>query len=266
MACPRLRNMLDADQPAFGLWISIADPAVVEIVAYAGFDYVNIDMEHTSLELPMVENMCRAASACGISALVRLPENNAKAILRVVELGPDGIVVPHIRDAEDARQAVSAAKYAPLGERGIKAATRAARYGVDGADFVSYAERINRQLVIYAQIEDRGAIDDVEAIAAVEGLDVCGMGPADLSRALGCMGTKDDPRVGAAIKEVAKTIRRVGKAKLGIPINHSSYQFDAASVIALGAVMINCGNDVRALSHGLSENIRRAKEQLPALA
>src|SRR5436190_24377150 len=116
MACPRLRNMLDADKPAFGLWISIADPAVVEIVAYAGFDYVNIDMEHTTLELSMVENMCRAASACGISALVRVPENNAKAILRVVELGPDGIVVPRIRDAEDARRAVLAAKYAPLGE------------------------------------------------------------------------------------------------------------------------------------------------------
>jgi 4-hydroxy-2-oxoheptanedioate aldolase len=262
MSCLRLRNMLNAGEPAFGLWVSIADPAVVEIVAYAGFDYVNIDMEHTTLELATVENMCRAASASGISALVRVPENNPKAILRIVELGPDGIVVPQIRDAADARNAVRAAKYAPLGERGIKAATRAARYGADASDFAAYAERINSNLVIYAQIEDQGAIDDLEAIAAVDGIDVCGMGPADLARALGCMGSKNDPKVGEAINQVAHTIRRVGKAKLGIPINHSNYEFDAPSAIELGAVMINCGNDVRALTRGLSENIERAKARL----
>jgi 2-keto-3-deoxy-L-rhamnonate aldolase RhmA len=158
VACTRLRKLIDMDQPGFGLWVCLADPAVVEIAAYAGYDFVNIDLEHSSLDLPGVANMLRAATACGISALVRIPGNDANMILRVVELGPDGIIIPHIHDAQDARRAVTAAKYAPLGDRGMSAATRSARYGIDEADFLSYTARINRELIIYGQIEDKSGL------------------------------------------------------------------------------------------------------------
>jgi 4-hydroxy-2-oxoheptanedioate aldolase len=264
MPCLRLRNMIDANQPAFGLWVSIADPAVVEIAAYAGYDYVNIDMEHTGLDLPLVENMLRAASAAGISALVRVPGNDPNVILRVAEIGPDGLFIPHVRNAEDARAAVRAAKYAPIGDRGISGSTRAARYGLDSGDFATYAARINRELIIHAQIEDQSALDDIEAIAAVEGLDVCGTAPSDLARTLGITGSRNDPRLGAAIRHVADTIRRVGKAKLAVPIMHPNFDLETKDVVALGAVMISAGSATKALFAGFKENVRRAREGLKA--
>src|SRR5262245_10759262 len=107
-------------------------------------------MEHSALDLQMTANMLRAATACNISALVRVPGNDADMILRVVQLGPDGILIPHVQNAQDARRAVTAAKYAPVGDRGMSAATRSSRYGVDGTDFLSYAGRINRELIIFA--------------------------------------------------------------------------------------------------------------------
>jgi 4-hydroxy-2-oxoheptanedioate aldolase len=258
--------MIDANQPAFGLWVSIADPAVVEIAAYAGYDYVNIDMEHTGINLETVENMLRAASAAGISALVRVPGNDPNAILRVAEIGPDGLFIPHVMNAEDARRAVRAAKYAPIGDRGISGSTRAARYGLDTGDFAAYAARINRELIIHAQIEDQSAIDDIENIAAVEGLDVCGTAPSDLARTLGITGSRNDPRLGAAIKHVAEVLRRVGKAKLAVPIMHPQFDFDTKTVIGLGAVMISASSATKTLFAALKENIRRAREGLKSAA
>jgi 2-keto-3-deoxy-L-rhamnonate aldolase RhmA len=262
MACRRLREMIDSNTPAFGLWVSLADPAVVEIAAYAGYDYVNIDMEHTALDLGVIENMLRAAHSCGISALVRVPENNRGWIQRAAEIGPDGLFIPHVRNAEDARQAVIAAKYPPVGDRGISGSTRAASYG-SGGDFNAYAEAINRDFIIHAQIEDLSAVEDIEAIAAVEGLDVCGTAPSDLARTMGVMGTKNDARTGEAIKKVAAAIRKVGKAKLAVPIMHPNYLLDTADVVELGAVMISASSATKTLLAGLTENIRKAREKLP---
>lgn len=262
MPCKRLREMIDSNTPAFGLWVSLADPAVVEIAALAGYDYVNIDMEHTSMDLGLIENMLRAAHSCGISALIRVPENNRGWIQRACEIGPDGVYIPHVRNANDARDAVIAAKYPPVGDRGISGSTRAARYGA-GGDFQKYAEAINKEFIIFAQIEDLSAVEDIEAIAAVDGLDVCGTAPSDLARTMGVMGTKNHPKTGEAIKKVAAAVKKVGKAKLAVPIMHPNYMLETADVVALGAVMISAGAATKSLLAGLQDNIKKARANLP---
>ena len=125
----RVKSKIGKGRLALGKYIGIADPAVVEVVGLAGFDAAFIDMEHTSFDLPMVEAMIRACDLAGITSIVRVPDNNAKTILRVLDAGAQGIQVPHIADASDGGAAVKAVRYAPLGERGMAGSTRAARYG-----------------------------------------------------------------------------------------------------------------------------------------
>lgn len=262
MGCTRMRQLLAEDRPAWGVFATMTDPASVEIAGYAGYDFAIVDMEHSSLDLQTVENMLRAAGSVGITSIVRVPENNPKTILRVVELGPDGILIPHVRDAADARQAVEAARYRPGGDRGISGTTRAAHYGRLGADFPAFAERINRDLLVIALIEDASAVEDIEGIAAVDGLDVCFVGPADLARSLGRMGIRNEPLVGEAIERIATAVRSVGKAKFGMPIMHPNFELDSRAVVALGGRVITCGTDVRLLLSVFQQGLQRAKEGL----
>lgn len=242
------------------MWVLMSDPAVVEMAAHAGYDYVNIDMEHTSLDLPTIENMLRAATANGISAFVRVPGNDPKTVLRVAELGPDGIIIPHIRDAQDARQAVLAAKFSPVGDRGAMDISRAADYGARSEDFPAFANALNEHLMIYVQIEDKSAVDDVAAIASVEGIDAVGIGPADLARSLGYLGSHNHPEVGRVIKDVASTVQSVDKAYFGFPLRHGNYSMEVSEILEMGGRMIHYGSDVSALMKGLHSNISSVRE------
>ena len=123
----RVKAKIGQGKLALGTYVGIADPAVVEVIGLAGFDAAFIDMEHTSFDLMTVEAMIRASDLAGITSIVRVPDNNAKTILRVLDAGAQGIQVPHIADANDAAAAVKAVRYAPLGERGMAGSTRAAR-------------------------------------------------------------------------------------------------------------------------------------------
>src|SRR5450756_421351 len=167
----RVRQLLAEDRPAWGLFINLAEPAVVEIAGHAGYDFAIFDMEHTSLTFQSVENLLRASGNVGMTGIVRVPDKNPKTILRAVDIGADGVMVPHVLDASEARQVVEAARYRPEGDRGISGVCRAANYGA--TPFLKHAEQSNRDLLVSVMIEDQSAAEDIEAIAAVEGLDVC---------------------------------------------------------------------------------------------
>lgn len=262
MGAKRVRDLWAQDKPAWGIWVSLADPGIVEIAGYAGFDYVAVDLEHTALDLQTVENMIRAGNASSVTTMVRVPENNPKMILRVVELGPDGIMIPHIVDAADARKAVEAAKYRPIGDRGMSALTRAAHYGAHVGSFLPVTQEINRDLIVYCLIEEKSAADDIEAIASVEGIDVCGIAPADLVRSLGCMESQNDPRAIEVIERIAAMVKKVGKAKLAIPAFHPNFEVDSRRLVELGARMISCGQDTVTLYRGFRDALQRAKKTL----
>ena len=118
----RVKKVMKDGKLALGSYVSFADPAVIEIIGLAGFDAAFIDMEHTSFGLNLVEQMIRAADLAEVTSVIRVPDNDAKLILRILEMGGQGIIVPHVDGVEGARKAVDAVRYAPMGQRAVRAA------------------------------------------------------------------------------------------------------------------------------------------------
>ena len=171
IASNHLKQKLLAGQPAFGVSVMFPSPHVVDMVGRLGFDWVLIDCEHGSISLESVELMVMAAEASGITPIVRPPVNSSEAILQVMDRGAMGVQVPHVNTADDASRAVEAVKYHPLGERGLAAGVRASSYGY-GTSMSEYAEASNRETLVCVQLEEAEAIDNVDAILQVDGVDV----------------------------------------------------------------------------------------------
>ena len=233
----RIKEKIARGQLAIGTYVNLADPAVVEMIGLAGYDAAFIDMEHTAFDLQTVQEMVRACEVTGICSLVRVPDNSPKTILRVLEMGVQGIQVPHIEGRDDAIAAVKAVRYAPLGERGMGGPTRAARYGT--VPMSEHTKRSNSDIVLVVMVEDVKAIAQLEEIASIDGLDLIAIGPSDLSQALGVSG-KDDPRLKTTIEKIAATLKKVGKAKMTFPMHAAAYPLDVAGLTKLGVAYSNC--------------------------
>ena len=170
--------------------VGFSDPAVVEIIAAAGFDGAFIDMEHSAFDMRTVGEMIRVADLCGITPIVRVPENNPKTILRILDAGAQGIQVPHIEGVEGAKRAIAAVRYPPDGERGGAGSTRAAGYG--GVPWTEHMRTSNEEILLIIMTEDKRGLDEIEEIAALDGVDIISLGPTDISTALG-MTDPNDP-------------------------------------------------------------------------
>ena len=204
----RMKEKLRAGELAFGVSVMIPSPQIVEMLGAAGFDWVLLDCEHGTLGLESVELMAMAAEACGITAIARPATRSAEHIAQVLDRGVMGVQVPHVNTAAQAREVVQAVKFHPAGRRSLAAGTRAARYDRQGlADYVKLA---NEATLVAAQIEDREALDNLDELLAVEGIDVFFIGPSDLSQALGHPGNPKAPPVEKAIKEALSKIRSSG--------------------------------------------------------
>jgi 2-keto-3-deoxy-L-rhamnonate aldolase RhmA len=259
MPCTRLRELLDAGRTALGCWTSLADAAVVEMIAHAGFDYVSIDMEHSPLDLGAVMNLLRAATGCGISALVRPPAGDEGLVARVADMAPDGLYFPHVRHAADARRAVQQVRYAPLGQRGVSLHSRAARYG-DVEDPVLHRRRVDAHLLVWVQIEEAGAVADIEQIVATEGIDICGLAPHDLARSLGCKPSPQDARFMEQVGRVATVVGRSDRVHLAVPAT----AFGLEGALALGARLVNVTDAAAVLTAGLRDRLSVARKALDA--
>lgn len=199
------KTRLRRGDPLFGTFAFMASPDLVEIMGFAGFDYVIIDLEHSPKNWSDVANMIRAAELHDMAPLVRIRENSEKAILEVLELGAAGIVVPFVQSAEDVARAVSAMNYMPKGARGTCTLTRAAKYGGLRSQFVEHSQRQNDELVLVVQIEDQKGLDAVEDIVSCEpGIDALIVGRSDLASSLGVPGQADDARVIAATETMVR--------------------------------------------------------------
>ena len=211
--------------------VGFADPAVVEIIAAAGFDGAFIDMEHSVFDMQTVGEMIRVADLCGVTPIVRVPENNPKTILRLLDAGAQGIQVPHIEGVEGARRAVAAVRYPPVGERGGAGSTRAAGYGA--TSWTEHIRTSNEEILLIVMTEDQRGLDEIEQIAAVDGVDVISLGPTDISTALG-MTDPNDPRLRQTFVDLAARINAVGRAKVYIPVNHSALRLSPRELLELG--------------------------------
>ena len=192
-----------------GCLMMFAHPQVVEHLGRAGFDWVLFDGEHGPVSPESVEIGVLAAEHVGVTPLARVPVNRPEVILRFMDTGVAGVLVPHVDSADDARAAVRAVKYHPLGERGL-AGVRAAGYGaISQPDFVTHS---NAETMVLAMIESVDAVENIEAIAEVEGLDVLNVGTSDLSQSMGRPGRKDDPELIEMVRRVISVGQATGKA------------------------------------------------------
>ncbi|HEX6441500.1 MAG TPA: aldolase/citrate lyase family protein [Stellaceae bacterium] len=216
----------------------IADPQIVEIIGLAGFDAAFIDMEHTSFDLRDIQLMVMAAERVGITSIVRTPGFDPAFILRLLDMGVQGIQVPHVSDPETAREAVKAVRYPPEGERGMAAGSRAADYG--RTPLLEHMAKSNREILLACMIEDMEAVERIDEIAAVPGVDLLAVGPSDLSRSLGVSGQPDHPRLVAAIDRVREAVKKGAGTRLALPLNHAAFPRNAAQLKELGAGYSNC--------------------------
>ena len=210
MKTNQMKMKLLAREAALGCSIMVPSPQMVEMVAHAGFDWVLIDLEHGTIDLETAELMIMAAEASGITPIVRPRTSQKQDISSVMDRGAMGVQVPHVNNAEDAKRAVSAVKFGPGDNRGLAAGTRPDSYGLARSmdDFVKHS---NEQTLVCVQLEHAAAIENVDEILAVEGVDVFFIGPSDLSQSMGYPGNPKAEPVANAIERTLLKITASGK-------------------------------------------------------
>ena len=204
-----VKEMLINKQPVLGCMVNGPYPALVEMLGLAGFHFVFIDVEHSTLSFRECEELVRAAEIRHIVPLIRTPENNPKTILRYMDLGAMGIIIPDVNSKEEAESAVRAVKYAPRGERGL-ATTRSQDFGY-GKSKSDYFRDANNETMVIVLIESKEGVENAEEILAVDGIDACFIGTSDLSMSLGVLGQVDHPLVRTAFDRVLNIGIQLGK-------------------------------------------------------
>ena len=194
-----------------GSWITLNHFSIAEIMADAGFDWLCVDMEHSVIDYYEAEQLIATIEAKGCTPYVRVGANDPLLIKRVLDAGAKGVIVPMINSKDDAQKAVNAVKYPPLGDRGVGAVGRAQNYGFG---FEEYAKTVNQNTKVMAQIEHIDAINNLEAILSVKGIDGTIIGPYDLSGSMGKPGQFQDSDVINALLKY-ETISKKLKKQMG---------------------------------------------------
>ncbi|MBL0934717.1 MAG: HpcH/HpaI aldolase/citrate lyase family protein [Rhizobiaceae bacterium] len=250
----RFKAGLKAGRPQIGLWCSLTSNVAIEPLAEAGFDWLLIDTEHAPNELPSVHAQLQAVAHSPSSPVVRPAWNDPVAIKRFLDIGAQTLLVPFVQNADEARAAVAATRYPPHGIRGVSVSNRANGFG----RVADYFARANDEICLLVQIETRAALDNIEEIAAIDGVDGIFIGPSDLAADLGHLGNSGHESVKSAIASAIKRIRAAGKAA-GIlaPI-----EADAKRWLDEGCLFVAVGSDLGLLARG--SDALRARFAQPA--
>jgi 4-hydroxy-2-oxoheptanedioate aldolase len=264
MAKKGLKEKLRAGEVCLGTHTYSASPANVEIIGRAGFDWVLVDCEHAPVgpyDTLLLENLLRAAELSGATALVRVPENDQTMIMKVLDSGAAGVVVPHVNDAESARRAVRATRYPSEGTRGTCSNTRATGYySKIKQEGDKFWKRANDEIIVVALVEDHKALDNIEEIVSVPGIDVVYIGPRDLAMSMGETDI-DSPRVREAIAHLTRVVlaKRIAVGRAFYYPNIAS----AADMAKEGATFLACTSDIRIFFEACSQitnGVRKALE------
>jgi 4-hydroxy-2-oxoheptanedioate aldolase len=243
----RVREQLDQNNTVYGFLCRTLSAGVVELVGLCGFDFVWIDMEHSAAEFGVVENLCRAADAVDLEALVRVPDGNPANVLRALEAGAGIVNVPQVETAEQASAIVRAARYFPQGQRGFSSASRGTRYGT-GSSLAETIQLANQRVMVMVQIESLQGAQNADAICAVPGVDIVLIGLGDLSQSMGLTGQLAHPRVLEAAESSLESILRANKTA-AMYLEGSA---DTKRWAAAGVRVFCCGTDLSALRTRLS--------------
>jgi 4-hydroxy-2-oxoheptanedioate aldolase len=236
------KRALRAGKPQIGLWSSLSSNYTVEVIAGAGFDWILLDSEHSPADLENLLTQLQAAAPYPTHAVVRVPWNDMVTIKRTLDVGAQSLLIPYVSSAEEARSAVSYTRYPPVGVRGVAGTTRATRFG----RVKDYARRAHEEICVLVQVETQGALDNIESICAVDGVDGVFIGPADLHASLGYTGEIANAKVKPLIDAAIRRIRKCGKAPGILTPNEA----DARQWLECGALFVAVGSDVGLLARG----------------
>ncbi|SFN52361.1 HpcH/HpaI aldolase/citrate lyase family protein [Variovorax sp. OV329] len=235
---------------AVGTFVMSASPIIAEAIGCAGFDWAVVDMEHSPLDLTNLVHTLQALSGTGLVPITRVPWNDPVTVKRVLDAGAQTLLFPFVQDGHEARQAAASCKYPPLGARGMAAMSRGSRFGT----VKDYFHKANAAVSVVVQIETPTAIDHLEEIAGVEGIDSIFVGPGDLSGAMGHIGDLTHPAVLEAMTQCVKRCHELGKpigTVGGTPEVVAAYRqagFDYVGVASdLGLMMRSCANTLSAI-------------------
>ncbi|MBL8341371.1 MAG: 2,4-dihydroxyhept-2-ene-1,7-dioic acid aldolase [Rubrivivax sp.] len=241
----RLRTLWAADKPVLNGWLAIPNGFAAEVMAHQGWDSLTVDLQHGVIDYSQMLPMLQAISTTATVPVVRVPWLEPGIVMKSLDAGAYGVICPMVNTRDDAARLVAYTHYAPRGTRSF-GPIRAGYYG--GAD---YAAKANDTVVAFAMIETAQALDNLDAILSVEGLDAIYIGPSDLSLALGCKPVFDDvePKVAEAIRHIGERAKAHG-VKAGV---HNGRADVALARIALGFRFVTLGSDARLLASGSQE-------------
>jgi 4-hydroxy-2-oxoheptanedioate aldolase len=248
----RFKSALRAGRPQLGIWSALCSNIVADILSTSGFDWALVDMEHSPNDMRSVLSQLQVYAGSPVAPVVRPPWNEPLSVKMLLDLGATSFLFPMVQDAEQARAAVRSTRYPPKGIRGVSLSQRANRYGLVS----DYLTRGEDELAVLVQIETRAALEKVDDIAAVDGVDGVFFGPADLSADLGVIGQPGHERVSDAIRNGAARARAAGKAT-GILVGDAA---QAAGWVKNGMTFVACGTDMNLVARGaraLNEVVRR---------
>ena len=215
----RIKKQLREGKNFHAMFIQSASPVIAEVSVHAGWQIILIDNEHGFATLETTMHMIRAVESAGGEAIVRVPWNDQVYLKRVLDIGARSLMIPMINDKAAAEAAVAACRYPPLGARGYAApVVRASCYGSEP----DYGKRANEELLLIAQIEHVDAVDNIEEIAAVDGIDMLFIGPNDLAASMGHFENMAHPEVTAKVKEIEERVTATGTMLGGFPLPGTS--------------------------------------------
>ncbi len=252
----RIEEFIRNGRVAFGTFVFLPEPAIVEIIGNSGYDFIILDMEHAALGLRDVENLIRVAELSGTVPFVRIGKNRHEDILRVLEAGARGVLIPHVMNAGEMSRIVETVKYPPEGKRGACRGVRAARYG--DSNFAEYTRASNLSTWVMALVEDAESSENLEEVLSVKGINAVSPGPGDLSTALGLPGQTRHPRVIAIVDKIIAAAR-----KKGIPV--AMYITDASESeewVKKGANMIIHSIDTRIIMEAYKRGINQLRQSV----
>jgi 4-hydroxy-2-oxoheptanedioate aldolase len=259
-----LKTRLKNGETVAGPWCVVPSVTVTDIIAKTGADFVIIDREHGAHSLETVENMIRAAENEGCAPLVRAAKNDEEEILHVLDIGAEGVIIPHIQSRADAMRAIAAAKYFPLGSRGFSPYTRAggySRYNIE-----NHGSSQNERVLVCLILEGKEGIENLDDILSIpeirETVDIIYIGAYDLSQALGVPGQVDHPLVRQAVETSVSKIRRAGIAAGGYVAKNGT---DMKWMCGIGMQFITLLPDCTIIFHAFEEPIREFRATIASL-
>jgi len=245
------KHAIAAGTLQIGLWCSLCSNIAADIVSDSGFDWLLLDTEHSPNEIPDLLAQLQAVRGGTATPIVRPAWNDAVLIKRVLDIGAQSVLLPYVQNPEEARRAVASVRYPPAGIRGVAAASRASRYG----RVAGYLKNADSEICTLVQVETRAALDQLEAIAQVEGVDGVFIGPSDLSASFGHVGNPQHPEMQKVLEDAVTRLKAIGKPA-GILTGNED---EARRYIAWGYTFVAVGADVGLLARGADALAKKFK-------